>query len=224
MTTASGMTINVTCTPPSTSWRLADRAQVHPCSAWVARSDVRPCRRSCHQGQVAGNAASFTAGSCLHRPSPRTSPLLGVVSAVAVGCNRRLEGSRNPGAGCRSSRNNSEAHTARPVPAGPAMSSCKDFDEAMEADHGADTRDGGPWRAAWPRESSDPRPVVEGSYAGWLGRPIRPAYEAFPLPWEGFVAVGMRKLGRMSSRLVTATPPGPRPAPPGGPAPLPAPV
>jgi hypothetical protein len=59
--------------------------------------------------------------------------------------------------------------------------------------------------------------------AGWA-HPSGQLTKPFPSPWEGFVAVGMRKLGRMSSRLVTATLPGPRPAPPGGPAPLPAPA
>jgi hypothetical protein len=58
--------------------------------------------------------------------------------------------------------------------------------------------------------------------AGWGA--TRPAYEASPLPWVGLVAVGMRKIGRMSSWLVTATPPDPRPAPPSGRAPLLAPA
>src|SRR6266568_1957651 len=31
------------------------------------------------------------------------------------------------------------------------------------------THHGGLWRGAWPAEPSDPQPVVEGSYAGWLG-------------------------------------------------------
>lgn len=58
--------------------------------------------------------------------------------------------------------------------------------------------------------------------AGWDHRSDQ-LTKPLPLPWEGFVAVGMRKISRMSlsSRLVTATPPDPRPAPPGGPAPLP---
>jgi hypothetical protein len=46
------------------------------------------------------------------------------------------------------------------------------------------TRHVGPWRGAWPVEPSDPQPAVEGSYAGWLGAPIRPAYEASPPPLE----------------------------------------
>jgi hypothetical protein len=61
-----------------------------------------------------------------------------------------------------------------------------------------------------------------GRFVCWLVGGTDPtSLRSLSPPWGGFVAVGMRKIGRMSSRLVTATPPAPRPAPPGGRAPLP---
>jgi hypothetical protein len=81
---------------------------------------------------------------------------------------------------------------------------------------------------AWRPASRTAGPSTSGGrFVCWLvGSTTRPAYEASPPPWGGLVAVGMRKISRMSlsSWLVTATLPDPRPAPPGGPAPLPRPL
>jgi len=34
------------------------------------------------------------------------------------------------------------------------------------------THHGGAWHGGWPAGPLDPRPMVEGSYAGWLGPPL----------------------------------------------------